>query len=530
MVDLEPRRQHPAWIFLSAVRQLRGLAIPLIVILFSGGRQGEWGFLAFGGVAVLLGLVARGLAWWQFRYEVSGGELRVRSGLVAKRERFVPLERIQAIDVNETPLQRLLGVVGVRIETAAGGAGGSDVSIEALSRAEAETLRARVGIARRDLPAPGAPGEPVPAGDADGVGAAAAPAASLGVDEGVLIRRITPGQVLAAGATSGRIAPALAVIGFAAQLVDDVLPEAMWRRIVTSLPGVTILGVLTAAGIVAVVAWVLAIASTALTFGGFELRREGDRLQIAHGLLERRRRSVPLGRIQAVTVGEGLLRQPFGLASVRFESAGYGTDTPESGVLFPLVRRAEIPALLAAAAPAFAAPLDPAGLAPPPPRSRMRYVVPAVLPSLVLAAVAVAIATAVPWLRWWWGLAPLALTPVAALHGWLRFRDTGWTMTDGGLFVARAGGIERVTSIVPRRRLQHRSLEQNAFQRRAHLASLGAAVASGGSGGRVRLDHLDAAVATGLLDALGPRASARNGLDGQPVPVSTSNAGDGGEA
>lgn len=508
MPDLPPRRQHPAWIFLSALRQLRGMAIPLIVLLFSGGRQGEWGFLAFGGALVLLGVVARALAWWQFRYEVTGGELRVRSGLLARRERFVPLERIQAVDVNEAPLQRLLGVVGLRIETAAGGGGGSDVALDALSRADAETLRARVAVARRSAPTGAPTGFPEPG--TEGVTPATAPAPTSATEGGDLIRRITPREVLVAGATSGRVAPALAAIGFAVQIADDVLPEAMWRGIVTSLPGVTILGLLTIAGVVAVFAWLLAIVSTALTFGGFELRRDGDRLQVSYGLLERRRRSIPLGRVQAITVGEGLLRQPFGLAAVRFESAGYGKDTPESGVLFPLVRRSEVPALLAAAAPAFAAPLDPAALAPPPPRARGRYVIPAVLPLLVLAAVATGIAALVPWLRWWWGLAPLALVPVAALHGWLRFRDTGWSLADGDLLVARAGGIERVTSIVPRRRVQIRSWEQNRFQRRAALASLGAAVASGGAGGRVRLDHLDERVAGTLLDRLGvpPRVRA----------------------
>lgn len=505
MFDLPPRRQHPAWIFLSAVRQLRSLALPLIVLLFSGGRQGGWGFLAFGAVAVLLGVVGRGFAWWQFRYEVTGGELRVRSGLLARRERFVPLERIQAVDINETPLQRLLGVVGVRIETAAGGAAGSDVAIDALARRDAETLRARLAVARRDHPPAAevrAPDGSAPPSEAT----APAPNAALGAPTGVLIRRLTPGELLTAGATSGQIAPALAVIGFAVQIADDVLPEAMWRRIVTSLPGVTILGLATVVGFVALVAWMLAIVGTALTFGNFELRRDGDRLHVAYGLLERRRRSIPLARIQAVSVGEGLLRQPFGLAALRFESAGYGKDTAESGVLFPLLRRSEVPALLAAVAPSFAAPLEPATLAPPPPRARARYVVPAVLPALVLTAIAVALGAFVPGLRWWWGLAPLALVPVAALHGWLRFRDTGWALAADDLFVARAGGIERTTSIVPRRRVQHRSSTANFFQRRASLASLTTAVASGGAGGRVRLDHLDAAVAADLLHRLGPPA------------------------
>ena len=507
MPDLSPRRQHPAWIFLSAIQQLRGMAIPLVVLLVGGGRRGDEAFLALGGVAVLLGAVARGLAWWRFRYEVSGGELRVRSGLLAQRERFVPLERVQAVDVNETPLQRLLGVVGLRVETAAGGSAASDVTLAALSRAEADLLRQRLarGRAAATGPAPDAVG----AGASDGTAAPGAlplPVAA-GETAGELIRRITPGELLLAGMTSGRIAPALAVFSFAFQLADDVVPDRWLERLAMTGTLWSIRGVLTLVGVIAIGGWLLAIASTALTFGGFELRRDGERLQASYGLLERRRRSIPIGRIQAVSIGEGLLRQPLGLAAVRFESAGYGTDTAESGVLFPLLRRGEVPAFLAAAAPAFAASIDPAGLAPPPPRARGRYVVADALPFATLAVVAVVVMVVVPWGRWWWGLAPLALAPFGAVHGWFRFRDTGWALDGAGRLVARGGGVERRTTIVPRRRLQRRSLVQNPLQRRAALATFGAAVASGGGGGTITLEHLDEGVAAGLVGQLGPASA-----------------------
>src|SRR5687767_7986168 len=101
-------RQHPAWIFLSAVRQLRGLALPFVVVLLTGDRRGDEWILVVGGVLTVVGILARTVAWWQFRYEVTGSELRVYSGLLARRERLVPLERIQAVDIAETPLQRLL--------------------------------------------------------------------------------------------------------------------------------------------------------------------------------------------------------------------------------------------------------------------------------------------------------------------------------------------------------------------------------------------------------------------------------------
>ena len=495
--DLSPRRQHPALIFLGTIRQLRGLALPLVILLVSGGGRSEGPFLALGGLLAIGGLVSQAVAWWEFRYEVTGGELRVVSGILSKRERLVPLERIQAVDLDETPLQRLFGVVGLRIETAAGGSAGSDVSLLALSKGEAERLRARISLTRpTSRSTDGSSGTPATLADRT-------PGVTSAADAGVhLIRRIGTGELLVAGATSGRVGPALAVLSFAFQLVDDVLPETFWERIALGAPGWTLRGLITTVLVVAIGAWLLAIGSTALTFGGFELRRDGDNLLVAYGLLDRRRRTIPVARIQAVAVSEGLLRRPFGLAAVRFESAGYGKDTAESGVLFPLLRRSEVPALLEAACPTFATSLDPSVLTPLPARAAGRYALAGVWPLLGLAGVGVILAAGLPMLRWWWGLLPLAVTPLAAASGLIGFRATGWTVDAQERLVVRGGGIERVTAIVPRRRIQRRAVNQDFLQRRAALASFAAAVASGGAGGRLRVEHLDAADADRLLFSL----------------------------
>ena len=81
------------------------------------------------------------------------------------------------------------------------------------------------------------------------------------------------------------------------------------------------------------------------------------------------------------------------------------------------------------------------------------------------------------------------------------------------------GGWTRRTTIVPLRRLQHRTVVQKRPQRRAGLASFAAAVGSRSAGGRLRLEQLDAGAAFALLDRLGPpaaRASAPAG--GRPSP------------
>ena len=494
---LAPRRLHPAWILLSALRSARGLVLPLAVFLVSG-RADEWWFLLVGGGLAAASLAAQALTWWLFRYEVSGGELRVRSGLIARRERSVPLERIQAVDTAESPLQRVFGLVQVKVETAAGGTGGGDVTLEALTRADAAALRARLTARRTPLAPAGVP--------------SAAPTTPLPArDGGELIRALSPRELVAAGATSGQIGPALAVIFAALQVADDVVPDHYWERIAMTAPGLSLRGLATAALVLGVGAWGLAVAGTVLTFGGFELRRDGDRLLVSHGLLDRRRSTIPLARIQALTVTEGLLRQPFGLATVRVESAAYGKDTAVSGMLFPLLRRSEVPELLGRACPAFALALDgPAApaLTPLTARARRRYVLAPVWSLLATAAAATVVAVLRPRVPWWVGLLPLALAPPAAGFGWLRFRDTGWAVDGADRLVVRGRDLARQTVVVPRRRLQRRMVVRDPLQRRAHLATFRTAFPSGGSGGQVAVVHLDEATAFALLARLAPRPNA----------------------
>src|SRR5918995_1611308 len=250
-------------------------------------------------------------------------------------------------------------------------------------------------------------------------------------------------------------------------------------------------------------AWLLAIAGTVLAYSGFTLSREGDFLYIKRGLLERREATIPLSRIQAVRISEGVLRQPFGLASLRVESAGYGEDAGVSTTLFPLLPRGEAHALLLRAAPEFAA--APA-LAPLPRRALRRYVFRATVPALVTLAVAAGLSFFV--FESAAGLLGLLLVPPAAAHGWLRYRDAGWALERDRL-VVRSRSLARATAIAPRRRLQSRGVVRSPFQRRARLATFLAEVASGAGGAAVQVTDLDTDAAETLAGDLGPGSRRR---------------------
>lgn len=400
-------------------------------------------------------------------------------GVLQKNERTIPLEHVQSVDTVQGIIQRLFRVVEVRIETAGGGMTESDASLSALDRDAATLLRQELEGYRAE-----AVEEEEEAGPN-------------------VLRRLGTKDLLVAGATSGQIGVTLSLVAIGSQFFDNFVSERLFERVYESLAPGSVLGVALIVLAVGLFAWLLAIGGTILSYAGFTLSREGDFLYIKRGLLEKREATIPLARIQAVRIVEGVLRQPFGLALLRVESAGYGAGTEDVAVsttIFPLLPRREAVELLKEAAPEFA--VEPE-LRPLPRRSLRRYVFRSTI-VVLLISVAAGVQLAFILDSVLAGFAFLPLVLPAVLYGLLRYRDSGWEVVDDRL-VARSRSLGRVTSIAPRRRLQSRSVVRSPFQRRARLATFRVRVASSGGGTEINVVDLESTSAFGLLRLLGPR-------------------------
>ena len=220
--------------------------------------------------------------------------------------------------------------------------------------------------------------------------------------------RLSTGRLVVAALTGPQLGLLVPVVGAAGALVQPLLEngegERLARRAADS-PGSVVL----AAAAVLAVAAALAIAGGVVAFAGFEVRVDGDRLRIRRGLLQRRAASLPLDRVHAVRLLESPLRQPFGLVSVRLETAGYRGQGAATRTLVPLASRREADRLLDALVPVLGAGGDPAaGLRRPPRRAARRYVLQQRGAGAVLAAVLVLV---VP------GAWPAALVLLAAAAG-----------------------------------------------------------------------------------------------------------------
>jgi putative membrane protein len=452
---MSSRRLHPAAAVAQAAEQLRGLALPIIIaIVLSRGTPTR--ALVYGLLGVAISLVGGILRWASERWRLDEGGIHHTAGIFTTQQRTIPLERIQGIETVRGPIQRLFGLVEVHVQ-AAGGGRTAEIVLRAVTPEEADALRERIGT-----PAALAPAE------------VARPQRRLGL-----------GGLLLTALTAGRVGVLLPIVAAASQVVDDVAGSDAARALVPHTAGRALL----LAAVVILAAWLLSFLGAIVSYAGFTVTRDGDRLRTRRGLLQRTEASIPVARVAGVRIVESVLRQPFGLAEVRLESAGYAREERPARTLFPLVARRDVPALLEELLPEHR--LPDVALRRPPARARRRYV----LIPLVAAAALDAVAFAVDPLA---GLPALALLPAAVVLGLARHRAAGIALHEG-IVVVRRRVLGRTTLVAEARRLQSLTRSDTPFTRRAGLASVGVAVSSGAA---IGVRHLERGPADALLGRL----------------------------
>lgn len=520
-----PTRLHPAAVGVWLGRSLFSLAIFVVLA----------GLVPVLGLAVVGGLILfQALRYHRFRWRVDGNAVVIEEGILLRSRRVIPLDRIQAVDLEQGLVHRLLGVVELRIEAVGGRE--SQARMAALGPEVAEELR-RFLLDRRRVTG---------LGTEEGASASSLtstiPLRDVGVGE-VRWSRVSSGELVLAGLTGGRVGVMAAVVGFITQVVPDewwpfLFGEALGRAPDFST-GEGLRMVLLILALVLLVAFLLSVGATVSAHWRFSLSGSDDALVVRRGLFTRHRDTLPFRRIQAIRFEENLFRRVFGLGAVRALTAGRAGSAEEGGtnVLLPLGRREELHGLalraVAAAAEGVGGQEAPASvpggkgeieelreggaalfpaLRSMPRQARKRRVVRAFAVAFLAAS---ATGSAALLRGWGWpeaagimGFAFLGLL----LVGWMvaegAYRSLGWSDCHSFL-VVREGVFNRRTTLVPTNRLQALETRANPFQRAAGLATLQLWVARPGVGLPPRAVDLPGETAAAWREMLGTRLHLR---------------------
>jgi len=513
----QPHRLHSlSWLFITA-KFLRGLILPAIFVLFAS-RNNPWARYellgAFFLIPVLIGALVKQKI---FSYRFGDDQLVVRDGLLTKKERHIPYERIHNIAQVQNLFHRLFGVASARVETAGGGEPEAVMHVlplPAIDELRERTLGTPVKVAEQAL-------------DTD--------------DEAHedLVLKLPPSEIIKLGLVSRRgfilIAGGAGLLWQASWWDMDWI-KIDWRNLLrgwgdflpdrflplldsTSLLSRTLLGL---GAVLAVLALLLgtSVLWHLLKYYGFTLRWDRGDLRRDYGLLTRISSLIPVRRIQLISVHATLLHRYFRRTSLEIETAGSsesGSDLDQelakSGVnvrgqyLAPILERKSTPGLLKQVLPEID--LDSVDWQPLSSRARRRLMKRAVLItgfiSLVLAGGLLLASGPLATLNAFW--IPVAVLPVSYLRAksWLRY--TAWGLTDHAIFF-RSGWLDRAVSIVPLDKIQTVNLNASPWDRRRQMASVVVDTAGAGTfGHRINIPYLDLEVAKPLFQRLYTEAS-----------------------
>ena len=334
-------RVHPASPFVRGWFALAAIAFFFGRDIFERALQGQPVFeeglarrapwLLGGGAAVLavavLGFV---LTWYFTKYQVSGGYVRVTSGLLFRQHRQARLDRVQAIDIVQPLLARIFGLAELKFEVA--DAGESAMRLAYLKIGDARQLRATI-LAR----ASGAAAVAAPEAGAASQGGQPARPAPEAPEFAVL--SVPPSRLLGSLLLSEQ--SFFVVAGGAASVVLSAVTDnrAFYFYLVPAVLGL-------AAGY-----W------NYFNRGyNFTAAVSPDGIRLRYGLLDTQAQTLPPGRIQAVKVAQSPLWRPFGWYRMQVNVAGYGhsgnaVEGNTRTILLPVGRFPDVLAMLSLVLP-----------------------------------------------------------------------------------------------------------------------------------------------------------------------------------
>lgn len=379
-------------------------------------------------------------ALWQtvyytrYRYELTEDALTIRSGVISRRVVEIPVNRIQNIDVTHGYIQRLLGIAEVRVETAGDT---QDANIRVLGKDEALELRRAV--------------EDTDETDND--------------DRTLFTLKLRELGILSFFSIDFT-ALALILSVFSLLPVFNIDTVTVIKSLINfSSPSTALIAVL----VLSFAVWFSGALEKFTRYSRFHLKYSGDTLYYSHGLLRKHESSIPLRKIQTVTIKEPLLARLLGYASLSIQTAGYApNEEGESQVMVPLAKRRRVRVL--------AREIHDYGdkeLIPLPRKARRRYITRYLAIILALTAllwlVSVEFGVLNPGSFAWY--VPLAYLPIAPAAAHMKWSSRGYSLRNDCM-VTRKGYWTRETRIVPLHRVQNVIQTRNPFQRRLGLASL----------------------------------------------------------
>jgi putative membrane protein len=455
-----PERLHPLYLLTGLDQTLKG-AWGMIAGGAYFATQGQWWIAAVMVIGfAVISLVSLFVKWVKLEYRVGAHEIRIDSGFLNRTSRAIPFDRVTDVDLEQGPVQRLLGLAKVKLETGASASSKEEEGVlHTISLARAEALREHIR-SRKGLATPASTGDRTV--------------------ESPALYAMDRHRVLTAGLFNFSLAVIAGLFGLTQTMGDalgfDPFERQFWADLLARSEPLQslviahqILAVLGGSLLLILLGVGTGLIRTTLREHGFRLDRTETGFRRRRGLLTLTDVTIPAKRAQAAILANGPVRRRFGWWEVKLQSLAQDGGKGDH-VVAPLAHDDETAAILIS----LGWPVGPSSSAwRPVSRAYVTSFIGIMVPAALLAL----------------GGLPF-IGPVAALWlvgaglaiwmRWLDWRQTRFALDGASLFV-ETGWWRHRRNIVPTRKIQSIDLTESWWTRLFGVCTLRLGVA-GGSG------------------------------------------------
>ncbi len=477
------KRMHPMKIFQSFIQMIKNSAIIILYLFIIKWNDdsvitfyARIGFI----LLVIIYLIALIINWWKTRYVFTEHVIHVKRGLFKKKHHEIRLERIQNIQ-RETPFYfKMFQVTALTLNTK-GTDDHASITFEAVKVDEAEQIEQLLADYRqKHRIQPDAQGtesletsqavEQLKVDD-DNVDPDIVAQQSHSEEVNNHTKEATPKTVhfrptkkdlfkASFLSLSFLIIIPIALTGY--EKIKDVMEieqytEGLFQFITQSWLTITLTAI-----VLALIASLIGVAKTYLTYGKYEIASDDAYILIRSGLLNEKSLSIRKGNVQAIRVHQSLLKRWLNMSEIiLISTGGEEDDLDDTQSLFPFLPTERAFSLSNELLPAFQVQTDLHRL----PR-RALFMRMLRIPWLFLIAVG-AIFIFKPT---WWFVLPVLLIATYAIR-YFDYRNTSYGMDSGGIQF-KSGGFDSVSFITTRKDVIEIAVKQSLIQRKLGLATI----------------------------------------------------------
>jgi putative membrane protein len=489
------RRLHPLTLLYSFIKNIPYIAATVYFGIFQNQMEELVYILLF----VLLGMfIIPGhiLRWYYFTFMITESEIIIKSGVFSRKQRNIPIERVQNINVKQDLIQRILGIARIQIETA--GDITAEGTLEFVKLKDADDINRIIRTYQKNLISNE---KPIVESQSEGYFESKFGRKSETYnpsESGNVLFEMSRKDLLIYGMI--RLRPLFLIYGIWAmsyitqyQKLNDIVTGYLEETVnsIADVPlhyliPIIILFVLLSV----IISWLIDICWTFAQFYGFRLIQDGNKLFASYGLFSKYSITIPLKKLQQITIGTNPVKKKFNFYSMVLYTAGYDVSAKAAPSAVPLAKK-EILEQIAAKIFPVVVPTEFKSISEKSiRRAFLRYLM-LMIPLFISSY----------FIFDFYALLGIIILPGLYYAAFLRWQYRGYLIQSDVIFVKQGFWNQKI-NIIPIEKIQTLHITESFFQRRLELATVHIDTASSRNFSDALIPDIDTETATEIMNEL----------------------------